>query len=371
MTRVLLTVDESPGSLAATRGLRAAGYEPWVATPQDDAYAAHSRAAAGIVRVPDPKADPSAFADAVAAAAERLEVAVVLPCTEGSLRALSGRETAGAVVGAPPPAVVDRALDKTLLDELGRRAGLDVPATVEVRPGEPLPEMTYPAVAKPVASVLADGRTVEPVRVESAAELERLRGSDTWLVQEWVTGTLSAACGVAWNGDVVCLSHQVSPRIWPPRTGISAFATTVPRDERVEAGVRALIRELGWSGVFGTQFLRDGGKAWLIDLNPRIYGSTQLAIAAGHNLPAIYVDLLLGKEPRVGDYRVGVGYRVEEDDVRALARMFRDGRRVEALRGLLPRRNTSHAVFSLRDPGPLRVTARKLLSRGSAARGTG
>jgi CelD/BcsL family acetyltransferase involved in cellulose biosynthesis len=78
------------------------------------------------------------------------------------------------------------------------------------------------------------------------------------------------------------------------------------------------------------------------------------------NLPAVWVDLLLGRSVGPLSYRPGVGYRVEEDDVRALMAMFGRGRRGEALRGLLPRPRTSHAVFSVADPRPIGVSIQKL-----------
>jgi hypothetical protein len=92
----------------------------------------------------------------------------------------------------------------------------------------------------------------------------------------------------------------------------------------------------------------------VIDLNPRIYGSTALAIKAGHNLPAIWTDLLLGRDPRPGPYRAGVRYRVEEDDIRAIL-VTRDWR------GLIPRRDTVHGVFDRADPLPSLESLRKLL----------
>jgi predicted ATP-grasp superfamily ATP-dependent carboligase len=112
--------------------------------------------------------------------------------------------------------------------------------------------------------------------------------------------------------------------------------------------------------VFGVQFLICGGEAYVIDFNPRIYGSLALAIAAGSNLPAIWADLVLGRPVSAPPYRIGVHYRAEEDDYRALAHAFRSGRRRDAVRGLLPRPRTVHAVFAARDPAPSIVTARKL-----------
>jgi carbamoylphosphate synthase large subunit len=366
--RLILCADESTGSLAAVRGLAAAGYRVTVAVGREGTFAARSRAADGVVRVPDAKDEPAAFVEAVAAAARTLGAAAVLPATEGTLRALTGREQVfgDVVVGTGPPGALDRATDKSLLAALAAEVGLDVPETVDARSGS----VGFPAILKPAASVSTAGdgtlRSGEATRVASQdeldAELARLPEDEAWLLQPYVEGTLAAICGVVWEGRLVCASHQLSPRIWPPGRGISAFAVTVEPDRDREAAVARLLERIGGSGVFGLQLILAGGRAYAIDLNPRIYGSLALAIAAGQNLPAIWVDLLLGREPDVRPYEVGVGYRVEEDDLRAILAAARAGD-PGALRGLLPRRRTVHGVFSLRDPAPFAVTLAKATRR--------
>jgi predicted ATP-grasp superfamily ATP-dependent carboligase len=112
------------------------------------------------------------------------------------------------------------------------------------------------------------------------------------------------------------------------------------------------------------QFIRNSrGEHYLIDLNPRIYGSLALAIAAGMNLPGIWTDLLLDRRPCVDGYRVGVRFRQEEKDARMLAKILVDGDHLGAQRGFVPRRNTTHAIFSLRDPLPLLARVRELIIR--------
>lgn len=356
---MLLTGDEGTGTLAAVRGLGAAGYEPWLAVSRDRTYGARSRAAAGVLRVPDANDDPVRHAVTVANEADRLGVAVVLPGTEGSLRALTGREELfrGIRVGTNPEDALDRATDKATLARFAATAGLQSPDTHELE-GELPADLEFPVIAKPVASVMREGDThlsLEVHRVESAAALERIvAGGGRWLVQPYIRGTLGAIGGVAWEGRLVCASHQVSPRIWPVQRGISSYAVTVPRNDALEEGVAKLIELVGWSGVFGVQFIHSQGRSYVIDLNPRIYGSTALAIKAGHNLPAIWTDLLLGGDPAPRDYRVGVRYRVEEDDIRAIIKT-RDWR------GLIPRRDTVYGVFDPRDPMPSLESLRKLL----------
>jgi predicted ATP-grasp superfamily ATP-dependent carboligase len=301
----------------------------------------------------------------------RLEADVVLPCTEPTMRALTGRAMLfeRSVVGVCSPERLDRATDKALFGRLCLEAGLDIPPTVDVD-GESLNGINpnLPAVLKPIRSVdVGDNgslRTGGARRIASLDDLKReLAGKPDrkFVLQPYIDGTLAAICGVVWNGKVVCASHQVSPRIWPPGCGNSSFAFTVERDEAREAGVARVLELLDWSGIFGVQFILANGGAYAIDLNPRIYGSAALAIAAGHNLPAIWVDLLLGRAPQVGPYRSGVRYRYEVADMRALsAQLLRSGDRPAALRGFLPRRRTVHAVFSIRDPLPMLENVRRI-----------
>jgi predicted ATP-grasp superfamily ATP-dependent carboligase len=257
-------------------------------------------------------------------------------------------------------------------------AGLDIPPTVEVD-GQSLNglDQNLPGVLKPIRSVdVGDNGSLQTGGARRIVDLDDLKRelarkpNRKFLLQPYFDGTLAAICGVAWKGQLICACHQVSPRIWPPGCGNSSFAFTVEHDEEREAGVARVLELLDWSGIFGVQFILANGRAFAIDLNPRIYGSAALAIAAGHNLPAIWVDLLLGRPPQVGPYRSDVRYRYEVADLRALSvQLLRGGDRPGVLRGFLPRRRTVHAVFSLRDPLPMLENVRRIPSAiGSRAR---
>jgi predicted ATP-grasp superfamily ATP-dependent carboligase len=358
--RVLVPDDDFTAVLAAVRALRKGGYEPWLAMSVPSTYAARSRATAGTVAIPDPGPDPEGFVDAMAEAAGRLRVAAVLPGTETSLTVLAGREADfpdGIVLGVPPRDVVERAVDKALLAELSAAAGLKVPETRTVERAD-VDGISYPAVVKPVTSSVRVDDTVRlgwVRKIDTAAELraalEWMPG-DALLVQPFLDGALSAACGVFWDGELLCVEHQVARRIWPPVIGVSSYAETVPPDRELEERIAALLHAIGWNGIFELQFIRRADGDYVIDLNTRFYGSLALAVHSGLNLPAIWVDLLLGRKPRIGKYKVGVRYRSEQRDARAIVHAFRDGRRAEALRACLPRPRTAHGIFSARDPMP-------------------
>jgi predicted ATP-grasp superfamily ATP-dependent carboligase len=377
ITSVLLVDHGNLGALAAVRALRAANYEPWLAIYESGTYASRSRATAGTVSVSNPYFDGEGFVPELAAAAARLSVAAVLPCADVDLYLLAGREADFAgitALGTPSPETVERATNKELLPDLAASAGLRTPPAKKVVRGDSQPVGTFgfPAIVKPLRSRVQnpDGTMVRAfasyVSTKQAAEkaLEDLPGKEG-LVQPYISGMLQSVAGVSWEGELVCALHQISERIWPVHAGISAYAKTIPPNLELERGLSRLLKALDWSGLFQAQFIGSrSGEYWLIDFNPRIYGSLALAVAAGLNLPSIWVDLLLGGRPDVTGYRIGVRFRHDENDVRALLRMLVDGARTrQALQGFVPRRCTTHAIFSLRDPIPLLTTAERTAAK--------
>jgi hypothetical protein len=367
---IVVTADERSAVLAGLRALRSAGYRPWVASSRHGTYATRSRAAAGRAYVPDPSSDPAGFVDALVATAQRVSASAVLPTSETALLALAGsanRFPSGVAVGADSAEVVRRATVKPELLRLAALAGLRVPTTRTITEadvdGSNL-RIPFPAVVKPVRSETPgrDGRleyaSAQSVgtRAELEAVVDSLPGS-SWLVQPYLAGKLRAVSGVAWEGRLVCAVHQCADRTYP-LLGPSAYAATIPPDEGLEDGVAGLLELVGFSGIFQVQFISSDVN-YFIDFNPRMYGSLALAVGAGLNLPAIWADLLVGRSPRLRPYRWHVRYRSEERDARALPAAFLRGERRLALQGIVPRRRTVHAVFSLHDPLPLAATFAK------------
>ncbi len=148
---------------------------------------------------------------------------------------------------------------------------------------------------------------------------------------------------------------------------MSAYAETIPVDPALDRALGEILRRLGWSGIFEFQLIRGADATYVIDLNPRPYGSLSLAIGAGLNLPAIWTDLLLGREPRIGRYRAGIRYRAEVRESRALLSALARGRLADALAIVRPRPRTVHSIFSARDPLPLLVVFARATGRAAGA----
>lgn len=361
---VLVTGGDHAGVLASVRALRAAGHRPTVVVSRPGAYAARSRRAAGSVVLPDSRRDPAGFVAGLAATIRAGRFEVLMGGTESDMIAIAGAAgVLGPLAERPDPALVHTVTDKATVSSAAVAAGLHLPASVEIDPVDPagtpgIADLGWPLLVKPLRSEVAGpagGLVHASVELAAspaqAARLARASGAARVVLQRRVAGRLTAVCGVAWEGELVCCVHQTADRIWPPGLGISAYARTVPPDPELESGVARLLARLGWSGIFQAQFITGPDGSFFIDLNPRVYGSLALAVAAGANLPAVWVSLLSGSRPAPPRYRVGVRYRAEELDLKALSGLARR-RPVRAAGALIPRRHTTHAVIQAADPLP-------------------
>ena len=325
----------SRSAVAAVRALALAGYRPEVGISRRRSAAALSRSCAGVVVLPSPES--AGYRAAVLAAVTSRRHVLTLAASDAALSTLQG------------PGV--HLIDKSALPAIAAAAGFRVPETrVFASPAEleaQADTLRYPAVIK--ATVKAEATTVaRRVNHPSAvADLAR-QMTGALVAQQFLSGDLRAVAGVIYEGELRAVVHQAYVRIWPPECGVASAAITTGPDLDVEARLPRLLG--GHSGIFQTQLIGD----YLIDVNPRAYGSMPLAVAAGVNLPAIACAAHLGEQQELVRGRSGVRYRWLEGDVRRLVHDARAGRLrpVEALQALRPRRHTAHSVESLLDPLP-------------------
>lgn len=323
----------SRSAVAAVRAAAAAGYRPVVTVSQGRvAAAAVSRYCAATLDVPD--ADLPGYREAIDDELAGGRYAAVLPASDVTVMALD----------LPGAALVDKAA----LPALAGAAGLRVPETIDVADprdlGKLAGDLRYPVVVKPARKSPSPDPTC---RVDTPAALTALaaRLQGPVVVQPFGSGTIRAVCGVIHGGELRAVVHQSYVRIFPVDCGVASAAVTVDPDLELESRLPPLLGR--HDGVFQVQLVDDQ----LIDVNPRVYGSLPLAVAAGANLPAVAAAAAQGRDADLVRGRAGVRYRWIEGDLRAILSGLRAGRYSE-LRALRPRRGTVHSIESLRDPGP-------------------
>jgi predicted ATP-grasp superfamily ATP-dependent carboligase len=271
------------------------------------------------------------------------------------LTTLAASDAALLALGAP----VAHLVDKAELVTRARRAGFLVPPTRVFPSREDLlaaEDLEFPFVLKPAVS------THPAVLVTSRADVAAASQNDEggrFIVQPYLQESLRAAAGVLWNGRLVAAVHQRYFRTWPAECGTACAAETVEPDHDLEQ--RLLLLLDGYAGIFQAQLAGEH----LLDLNPRVYGSLPLAVAAGANLPAVYCGLVASDEVPPVRARPGVFYRWLEGDLRHMAWALRAGRGGfgSALKSLRPRRGTAHSTESIRDPMPMVARLRHAATR--------
>jgi predicted ATP-grasp superfamily ATP-dependent carboligase len=373
--RVLITDGEQRAVLAAVRGLGRAGYDVTVTAATRPAAAQWSRACARRLYAPSARDGGGALVQAIRQELQRDRYVAVVPGSDAALRAFSRyRDQLEPLtqLGLPSEASTERAVNKLLLLREAERHGLAGPASAICASSSELAacgrEVGYPLMLKPASSVRTDGawRQQQSVIVRSPEELAPASATlaAPWTLQRFHEGApVVSVAGVIDDGELLGTAVARYERTWPPKAGsASASITIVPPDGLVERS-RNLLGALGWRGIFELEFLELApDRHATIDLNPRVYGSMALAIAAGVNLPAIWVALLQGDRRAPVVTRPGVRYRWEEGEVRAILRAALRGRLGELAHVVRPHRHTVWALTRAADPAPL-------LARGLALGG--
>ncbi len=341
--RVLVTDGEQRAALAITRSLGAAGYEVFVCSPRTRSLAGASRYAQDEVTVPDPLRDAAGFAAAVSGLVNWRCIDLLMPVTDGSLVALLPCRAQMPSVTLPfaHAAVHARLSQKGDVLAAAAALGVAVPAQTTIASAEhasrvPLEGLRYPLVLKP-SPVLAraNGAWIKP-SVAYAGSAEQLRahlkqwpvGAYPVLLQQRVVGQGIGVSLLRWDGRTVAAFAHRRLREKPPSGGVSVYSESIAPDPRLVAQSEALLEHFGWQGVAMVEYKTDGasGRTYLMEVNPRFWGSLQLAVDAGVDFPALLAAAALGRPlSQPASYRVGVRSRSWWGDVdHLLARLRHD-----------------------------------------------
>lgn len=330
--RILVTDGEQRAALACVRSLGRGGHHVEVAAIAAGSLAAASRFARGEHALGDPAQDPSGWLERLTAAARSEQIDWILPLSEVALGTLYafGRSESLRVV-CPARGSYDAATDKHALLARAESLGVPVPRGVLVEDLDELTELPagfdFPVVLKPRRSRwLHDGvwRAGDAAIVRSAEEIRQLAAAtqpgEAFLLQEFVDGHGEAVFLLAERGEPkVAFAHR-RLREKPPTGGVSVLREAIAPDPQLLRWSEDLLRDLAYDGAAMIEFRRTpGGQAVLMEINPRLWGSLQLAIDAGVDFPSLCVDLAAGRPPEEATARIGVRTRWLLGDVDHLA----------------------------------------------------
>ncbi|PYN86347.1 MAG: hypothetical protein DMD87_18070 [Candidatus Rokuibacteriota bacterium] len=366
--RILVLDGTSRAAVEAVQSLGKRGLEVHVAA-RADCPAFRSRWAARTLAQPS-TSDSQRFTDWLRALPH--EYSLLVPATGYSLYHLARLPEADplrTLAVLPAPEALHTALDKARTLDAAMRLGISVPKSSLRTRRDAAQDGLLPRVLKPIRSVLEgahDLTEVFPTLVRDLEQrkeaLERLLQQCPVLEQELVPGVgIGIECLYA-RGKL--LWHFAHERLHEGTGGGlgsgSFYRKSIPAPPDLLWAAKRLLDDLGWHGVAMVEFKydRESGRYWLMEINPRLWGSVALAIDAGVDFPyglfCIATDADPGPQPL---YRQRYYTRLVPPDLDWIARQIRTSgasRAVELLsflRLLTGRESWDH--FAWTDLGPL------------------
>lgn len=146
--------------------------------------------------------------------------------------------------------------------------------------------------------------------VNSSEYLSKINTSD-YILQEYIPGEGYGFFALFNKGDVRAIFMHKRIREYPVTGGPSTAAESIYDSQLRNLGLK-LLKALNWDGVAMVEFRKDyrDGEFKLMEINPKFWGSLDLAIASGVDFPYLAVKMAVeGDVEPVIEYNIGVKFR--------------------------------------------------------------
>jgi protein-tyrosine-phosphatase/predicted ATP-grasp superfamily ATP-dependent carboligase len=306
--RVLVLDGHSRAALETVQSLGRAGVEVDLAAEAQDCLAMHSRYISR--KLQQPSQERAAYFQSWLREQDSLRnYTLIVPATETSLlglRQLDENDPLRRKAVIPGDEALDIALDKEKTWQLAHQLGIPTPSGVLLSSLSDVGQaQLFPVVLKPTHSkVVVDGalHTLAVAIVKSESERqEQLR---RWLAvtpvqqQEYIQGRGVGVEFLFNRGRK--LWHFAHERVheYPLTGGASSYRRSINPPAAMLQDAQKLLTALHWHGAAMVEFKIDAkGQHWLMEINPRLWGSLALSIDAGVNFPLGLLQVAQGEEP--------------------------------------------------------------------------
>jgi predicted ATP-grasp superfamily ATP-dependent carboligase len=211
------------------------------------------------------------------------------------------------------------ALNKEHTLGVAERLGLHVPRGVPVKESSEveaaLREVGLPAIVKPAESwswKSDQGKGLASKLITSADEAKSFvdevaqQGLAT-IFQQYLEGRREAISFLYADGRVYARFAQWAKRTMPPLGGTSVLRQSIALPSDTGEQAERLVREIDLEGYSEVEFRRDrAGVPYLMEINPRLSASVEIAVRAGVDFPYLLYQWASGEKiEAVSHYRVG------------------------------------------------------------------
>lgn len=350
---VLITYGWVRSTYTALRSLNRLGLRVGVADTGHSGMCQGSRLGTWAGTYADPLVSPERFIDDINTLLGQTGAHFLLPGHDETevLARYRHRLPAGVILPVAEVRKIESANDKACMAELAAECGVHVPRRLTWSTPEEL-EVEAAEIGRPLVVKLRRGNSAKgvfyPPSPEKAAELcaslierYRLPPGRYPIVQERVSGDGWGVSCLYWQGRrLASFTHRrLREKTGTGGTSTLRISECNPLLERM---AYTLLDKLEWHGLAMVEFKYDGQSrdGWFIEINPRLWGSIHLAVAAGVDFPALlYSAATEGPEAvrdRVVPQKEGIVARWYLGDLIASLGLLRHGRVRKALQAIWP-----------------------------------
>lgn len=333
---VIVTSGKSRVAYNIVRSLGKRGCHVFVGDTEPWAMSAASRYAHGSFVYPSPFTQAEAFKDCLLQQIKELKATVLIPVLEETFLVAKYKDELARHVKlvVPDYKQILAAHNKDRWEPLAEKLGIHHPRTamaadLRVDPRK-CRELRYPVLIKPKQGgggwAIQEVKSADDLAVLLAAESYCARPWERFFVQEKIMGETHCVamlfCKGALRGKVV----YKQLREYPVHYGQAVLRQSL-HSEAAEANFQRLLESMEWHGVCQADFVVDraSGTPYLVDINPRFWGSVAQAIASGVDFPwLLYQIAMNGDVEPVDDFATGVKSRWVGGDLCAFLPLLRD-----------------------------------------------
>ena len=383
--RVIITHARSHFALVATQSLGKKGIDVITGDSVYPAMTFFSKFSKDYFIYPSPFLHPDEFLEVLEEKVRKTGCEVLMPMFEETHPIAKHLDRLSRYTTIPIPSYekIQETRDKLNIVKIAPKVNVLTPKTYSINELNQVEEIgekaTYPLVIK-----LRRGyQSIGMEYVDSTQELItkyyklvkrfNLKSDSYPIIQEYIKGTNLSVCMLFNHGRPIAKSAY-RPYRTLPASGGTGTASISCKNESAQRSLERILKYLNWHGVACGDFILDEeGTPYLLEINPRFWGSLGNAVSAGVDFPYLLYRMALGEdiEP-ILNYKLGVKTRWLLGDIRAFPGNFlRSSKKLKTTFDFINfwEKGVTYDDLSLSDPSPffakLRYNLGQLVKRGS------
>lgn len=329
--KVLITNANSRMALCMTRRLAREGNRIIVGDYMAKPLASFSRYAWKNARYPSPYSAPEKFLETIADIIRAEHIDVILPIHEETFLFAKNKSLLQTNVKCclPDYEAILKVHNKEFLHDYLVALNIDTPRTMRLSQSRGEDHIRAEMPGKLLLKPRQGGGNWGIFYLDQNRSYERqiheylsIHGiaSDRVLLQQWIPGNHKYSHVVIYNkGRLVQDFADLHLRDFPLAGGAGCLRQTCQPDQFTNIS-KTLFDSLHWHGIAEVEYIThaESGVPYLIEVNPRIWGGVNSAIAAGLDIPGILLRIAAGENVESSSYALGIKTKWFWGDLRVL-----------------------------------------------------